>query len=194
MARLMGFPSYAEYQLDSFSLAARPAAVHAFLERLAAAVAPKAAAEVAELAQLKRRLAGGGPLQPWDRQYLVAAAEAGGPGGGGGSGSSGRGLAAHAAQASFPLEAVVEGLSELLRRSMGVSLQEHPLGRGEWEGTLAGCCRLQTAGRARPTRPQVMLIAVATIPTHVLSACHTLPMPARRRGLGQRRAKNGGRA
>ena len=134
MAQLMGFPSYAQYQLDSFSLASHPAAVGAFLERLAPAIAPKAVAEAAELAELKRRLAGGGPLQPWDKQYLVAAAEAGA--GAGSSGGSERGLAAQAAQASFPLEAVVQGLSELLRRSMGVSLQERPLGKGGRQG----CC------------------------------------------------------
>ena len=129
----MGFPSYAEYQLDSFSLAGHPAAVGVFLEQLAGAIAPKAAAEAAELAELKRRLLGGGRLQPWDKQYLVAAAEAGagGSGGGGGGGCGGQ-VGGHAPEPSFQLEAVVEGLSELLRRSMGVSLQERPLGTGGW--------------------------------------------------------------
>ncbi|PRW32540.1 putative mitochondrial intermediate mitochondrial [Chlorella sorokiniana] len=129
MAQLMGFPSYAEYQLDSFSLAGRPTAVGIFLERLADAIAPKAAAEASELGALKHRLLGGGGLQPWDKQYLVAAAEAGA---GGSSSSSSGELGRHPApQPTFRLEAVVEGLSELLRRSMGVSLQERPLGRGE---------------------------------------------------------------
>ncbi len=139
MARLMGFPSYAEYQLDSFSLAGQPAAVGSFLGRLADAIAPKAAAEAAELGYLKRRLFGSGSLQPWDKQYLVAAAEAGAGGGSSSSSSGGSGgeLGRHpAAQPTFQLEAVVEGLSELLRRSMGVSLQERPLGRGGWVG---GC-------------------------------------------------------
>lgn len=130
MARLMGFPSYSEYQLDSFSLAGHPAAVGIFLERLADAIAPKAAAEAQELGELKRRLLGGSSLQPWDKQYLVAAAEAGA---GGSSGGSSGELGRHPApQPTFQLEAVVEGLSELLRRSMGVSLQERPLGKGGW--------------------------------------------------------------
>lgn len=93
MARLMGFPSYAEYQLDSFSLAGQPAAVGSFLGRLADAIAPKAAAEAAELGYLKRRLFGSGSLQPWDKQYLVAAAEAGAGGGSSSSSSGGSGSA-----------------------------------------------------------------------------------------------------
>ena len=155
----MGLPSYAEYQLDSFSLAGHPAAVGIFLERLADSIAPKAAAEAQELGELKRRLLGGGGLQPWDKQYLVAAAEAGT---GGSSGSSSGELGRHPApQPTFQLEAVVEGLSELLRRSMGVSLQERPLGKGGWVGGVGwmGGRRVAAGGHAMCRQGQASQLA-----------------------------------
>ncbi len=133
----MGFPSYAAYQLDAFSLAGQPSAVVAFLERLTAGIAPKCAAELAEMRELKRlhlgaaaaaacggeqRAPGAAPpqVQPWDRQFLAQAAR---------SGEDAAQL--NALPEYFELERVVEGLGELLRRSMGVSLREVPLEPGE---------------------------------------------------------------
>ncbi|KAL4424571.1 hypothetical protein ABPG77_009155 [Micractinium sp. CCAP 211/92] len=137
VAALMGFPSYAAYQLDAFSLAGQPSAVVAFLERLTAGIAPKCAAELAEMRELKRlhlgaaaaaacggeqRAPGAAPpqVQPWDRQFLAQAAR---------SGEDAAQL--NALPEYFELERVVEGLGELLRRSMGVSLREVPLEPGE---------------------------------------------------------------
>lgn len=135
IAGLMGYPSYAQYQLDSFSLASRPAAVAAFLVRFAAAIGPKCRQEVDELARLKAAGASGGgsgpaggaaeagAVQPWDRQHLMAAAQGG---------------ADAAALARLPewfeLERVIEGLGELLARSMGVRLEERPLAPGGRHG------------------------------------------------------------
>ena len=126
VARLMGFPSYAAYQLDSFSLAGQPGAVAAFLQRFASAIAPKAAAEAADLRSLKaaalrgRRGGGGADPRPWDTHWLQAAAR---------RGSDAAGL--DTLPQYLELESVVEGLSTLLRRSMGVSLREVPLAPGE---------------------------------------------------------------
>lgn len=125
VARLMGFDSYSAYQLDSFSLASRPAAVAAFLRRFAADIAPKCEEEAAEMARLKRLCSGstgGGTaaVQPWDRHFLMAAAR---------SGEEAEALAS--LPAYLELERVVEGLSDLLRRSMGVQLQERALAEGE---------------------------------------------------------------
>lgn len=154
----MGFPSYAAYQLDAFSLAGQPSAVVAFLERLTAGIAPKCAAELAEMRELKRLhlgasaaavgAAGGGgeqrapgPLlpqaQPWDRQFLAQAAR---------SGEDAAQL--NALPEYFELERVVEGLGELLRRSMGVSLREVPLEPGE--GWLLTWFAAQVAGGCQP--------------------------------------------
>jgi Zn-dependent oligopeptidase len=122
----MGFDSYSAYQLDSFSLASRPAAVAAFLRRFAAAIAPKCADEAAELSRLKKLHSSssggdsGSEARPWDRAFLAAAAAEGG-------GADALG----ALPAYLELESVVEGLSQLLRRSMGVTLEERPLVAGE---------------------------------------------------------------
>lgn len=122
----MGFDSYSAYQLDSFSLASRPAAVAAFLRRFAAAIAPKCADEAAQLSRLKKLHSSssssdsGSEARPWDRAFLAAAAAEGG-------GADALG----ALPAYLELESVVEGLSQLLRRSMGVALEELPLVAGE---------------------------------------------------------------
>eukprot|EP00887_Chlorella_sp_A99_P005743 scaffold1.g5743.t1 len=155
IARIMGHESYAAYQLDGFSLAGHPGAVSAFLQRLAAELSPRAAAEAAALRALKQRLAragletgGGGAaagvehiasssssspgLAPWDRGYLLGLARA------------------EAAQADltvlpqhFQLDHVVEGLGRLTRRLMGVALEEVPLQPGE--GWAPGVRRLEAS-------------------------------------------------
>ena len=77
------------------------------------------------MARLKRLCSGstgGGTaaVQPWDRHFLMAAAR---------SGEEAEALAS--LPAYLELERVVEGLSDLLRRSMGVQLQERALAEGE---------------------------------------------------------------
>lgn len=118
----MGFESYAAYQLDAFSLALRPAAVAAFLERLASDITPKCLQEAGDLAALKRQHLDGnaGVVQPWDRQWLQAAAR---------GGDAARALAT--LPDYFELEGVVQGLSRLLCASMGMALAEAPLAPGE---------------------------------------------------------------
>lgn len=164
VAALMGFPSYAAYQLDSFSLAGQPSAVVAFLERLTADIAPKCAAELAEMQELKRAhlgapggaaggSAGGGEqraraaavVRPWDRQFLAQAARSGEDA-----------VQLNALPEYFELERVVEGLGELLRRSMGVSLRELPLEPGEacLQQTRDRCCMQQTRGLCSTARLQ----------------------------------------
>lgn len=127
VARLMGFESFGSYQLDSFSLASHPDAVATFLQRFAADIAPKCAEEAAQMTLLKRITSSGGgggssgtaAVQPWDRQFLMAA------------GRSNEEADALSMTEYLELERVVEGLSELLRRSMGVQLQERGLEPGE---------------------------------------------------------------
>lgn len=129
IAALMGFPSYAAYQLDQFSLAGRPQAVDAFLSTLSSAIAPACAREAAHLAQLKRTLSGGSTstnsstseqLHPWDMSWLMAAAKARGP------------AADVAALAEYlTLDSCVAGVSALLQRLMGVTLSEETPAAGE---------------------------------------------------------------
>jgi intermediate peptidase len=143
MAALMGYQSFAAYQLQGFSLAARPQAVAQFLAGLGAAVAPAAQAEAAQLRELKRRLGGraaaappsshsssafdgrGGAapaaLRPWDRDWLLGAAREGHPGD----------EAARALCAYLTVDGCIRGLSELLRRLMRVSLVEEAPAAGE---------------------------------------------------------------
>ena len=142
----MGFPSYAAYQLDSFSLAATPAAVDAFLRRFAGAIAPRCQRELQELRSLKAQLGGGGggshgsgaDVQPWDRLWLMAAARAG----------SSDAAALDALPSYLELERVVGGLSRLLAASMGVSLRERPLAPGAplWDRRCGGAGWVEAAG------------------------------------------------
>jgi intermediate peptidase len=150
----MGFDSYSAYQLDSFSLASHPSAVVAFLERFAAAIQPKCRLELADLQGLKALHlpgdgdSGGGDVRPWDRAFLTAAARS----------SEDEASQLASLPEFFQLEQVVEGLSQLLRRSMGVQLQEQPLAPGE--GWAPGVRKLaamhETGGWVRSARACVL--------------------------------------
>jgi intermediate peptidase len=131
LAELMGFPSFAAYQLDGFSLARTPGGVAAFLDELEAGAAPASAAEAAELLALKRRLllgggGGGAPpaelaaLKPYDRAWLIGAARGAGPAG------ALAALAAHVTPAS-----AVAGLGALTAALTGAALREAAPAAGE---------------------------------------------------------------
>jgi Zn-dependent oligopeptidase len=68
LAHLLGFQTWAAYQLDTKMAKSAPAVVQ-FLEDIDAALLPKAHAEVDVLATLKNQEEGNNQLRPWDRQY-----------------------------------------------------------------------------------------------------------------------------
>ncbi|GAB4822253.1 hypothetical protein N2152v2_009299 [Parachlorella kessleri] len=123
IASIMGFTSYAHYQLDGVTLANRPEAVQAFLQHLSTSIRPKCRQERDQLQRAKQQGgAGSSAVQPWDRAYLMGLCK-------GAEGS--RGVDLSQLQEYFQLEPVVAGLSGLLQQLMGVSLEERPLEKGE---------------------------------------------------------------
>lgn len=122
MAALMGFESYAAYQLDNFSLAATPHAVKTFLEELASAVKPAADREALKLAEIKRkynRNSGNSRsssllLEPWDKDWAIIKATRGGPG---------EQLAHHFGQ-HITLDGCLAGLSLLLEKTLNIKVIE----------------------------------------------------------------------
>ena len=67
-ARLLGFPSFAHYNLAD-RMAKTPEAALALLETVWCAVLPKVNAHIAELQALAREEGQDDPIQPWDRRY-----------------------------------------------------------------------------------------------------------------------------
>jgi len=124
MAALMGFDSYAAYQLDNFSVAATPYAVETFLEELASAVKPAADREALKLAEIKRKHSSCSSgtnafsssllLEPWDRDWAIIKATRGGPS---------EQLARHFAQ-HVTLDGCLAGLSLLLETTLHIKVIE----------------------------------------------------------------------
>ncbi|PNH07339.1 Mitochondrial intermediate peptidase [Tetrabaena socialis] len=135
IARLQGFPSYAALRTSGSSLAAAPAAVVAFLERLAADVRPLAGQELGVLAGLKasdlRGSTAGGPtaVHAWDVEYYAARAR--------------RQLATSPASAVLrftALPSVLAGVRLLLRRLFRIDLAVEAAAPGEaWAPGVLRC-------------------------------------------------------
>ncbi len=68
LAHLLGFPTWAAYQLDA-KMAKTPQRVTSFLADIDSRLLPRAKAEIAVLAALKRRLGDASPFSPWDYAY-----------------------------------------------------------------------------------------------------------------------------
>ena len=68
LAHLLGFKTWAAYQLDA-KMAKTPQRVLAFLTEIDSKLLPKARVELAELQQLKRTSGDASPWQPWDYAY-----------------------------------------------------------------------------------------------------------------------------
>ena len=127
MAALMGFDSYAAYQLDNFSLAATPYAVETFLKELASAVKPAAEREALKLAEIKRKHNGSSSkfssssssllLEPWDRDWAILKATRGGPS---------EQLARHFGQ-HVTLDGCLAGLSLLLVKTLNIKVIEESI-------------------------------------------------------------------
>jgi mitochondrial intermediate peptidase len=134
MAALMGFDSYAAYQLDNFSLAATPHAVEVFLDDLAAALKPAADREALKIAEIKRKSSTGSGkrrklmsnlnlsssllLEPWDRDWALHKAAQGG---------LSEQLARHFEQ-HVTLEGCLAGLSLLLEKTLKIKIIEQQVG------------------------------------------------------------------
>ncbi|KAG2485902.1 hypothetical protein HYH03_015346 [Edaphochlamys debaryana] len=155
MARLQGYPSYASLRTAAGSLARTPAAVEAFLRRLAGEVRPLAERELQELARIKAfDLRGAppppgsppaGPLSPspsgspplppiaaWDLEYYASRA---------------RRLRCSAPPSALlrytALPSVLAGVARLLRAVFGVGLEAAPAAPGE--GWAPGVLRLRAS-------------------------------------------------
>jgi intermediate peptidase len=143
MAALMGFESYAAYQLDNFSLAATPHAVETFLEELATAVKPAAEKEAFKLTEIKRRNSKSGNLslptsssssalhlEPWDRDWAINKATHGG---------LSEQLARYFEQ-HVTLDGCLAGVSLLLEKTLDIKIIEETRDSGgeNGEGMLQG--------------------------------------------------------
>lgn len=128
MAALMGFPSYAHYQLDQFSLAGVPGAVQEFLNTLGTAIWPSCEAEAQALTAVKQRYStrdadasARGQLKPWDWHWAVGRANA----------EDSTGTHVSALGQYLTLDGCVAALSTLLEGLMGVRLREERPASGE---------------------------------------------------------------
>ena len=65
IANLLGFRTWADYQLDA-TMAKTPANVFGLLDKVQAALLPKARAEIAVLAEMKKKAGDGTPFARWD--------------------------------------------------------------------------------------------------------------------------------
>ncbi|CAK7241430.1 MAG: Mitochondrial intermediate peptidase [Sporothrix thermara] len=156
LARLAGFDSYAHMALRDRMMAKSPESVHQFLTALSRRNAPLVAREVADLVAAKRRAthgaaAGSVVLDPWDKDFYMAALRQAAEG----SEGSEAAQAAQAAQAAgdyfgqqqqqqrvvpqkrdgplshyFSLGTVMQGLSRLFQRLYGIRFvpRETPAG------------------------------------------------------------------
>jgi thimet oligopeptidase len=70
IANLLGFKTWADYQLD-VSMAKTPANVFALLEKVQVALLPKARAEIAVLAQMKKAAGEDSPFANWDYGFYA---------------------------------------------------------------------------------------------------------------------------
>ena len=125
MAAELGHESFASMATASL-MARSPETVRALLAEFDAAVTPHAAREDDALAR-EAGLPSGARVTPWDRPFYSMR-------------RSSRALGANGAALPMPLDAlaeytllpsVLEGLSELLERFLGLSLVEAPMGEGE---------------------------------------------------------------
>ena len=130
IATIMGYPSYAAYQLDGFSLAHTPGAVNEFLDSLSKAIRPAADREVGRLVRAMDEALGRGSasrspehgigLSPWDKDWAMRAAGRGGP----------LDLIAHLSH-YFTVEKALDGLSFVSSKVLGVDIFEEECPDGE---------------------------------------------------------------
>lgn len=112
IAQLAGYSSWAEYQLDGFSLAATPRAVHSFLSE----VLEKASPLIDKDAHTLQKFSNKSVLEPWDRLYYSRLVKE-------------KGTALKTP--SFPLRRVLEVLTLVLNTFLGIRMQPVAMKPGE---------------------------------------------------------------
>jgi len=118
LATLTGFRSFAAYTIQPYSLAQKPEPVVSFLREMATELRPLVGEELRVLQRLKG--AGRGRLRHWDRLHLMAKAR------------SKLAKTPHASITDYlPMEACLAGLAHVLDGTMGLRLDERPLGAAE---------------------------------------------------------------
>ena len=111
LARLMGYPSYAQLALAD-RMAGTPEAAVALLERTWASVKPRALAQLADYQTLADREGAGIRLAPWDRQFYAEKLR-----------RERFGLDGGAVKAHFPLDAVLQALFWAAGRVHGLNFK-----------------------------------------------------------------------
>jgi oligopeptidase A len=113
-ARLLGFPSYAEYSLAT-KMAESPAAVERFLLDLGGRARKRAQHELDTLREFAARLGGPAELQPWDLPYYAEKLK-----------QEALGLSDEALRPYFPAPQVIDGMFALVSRLYGIAFEPAP--------------------------------------------------------------------
>jgi thimet oligopeptidase len=111
IAHLLGFDSWAAYQLDN-KMARTPARALALVEEVAARLLPRARAEIQVLAQRKRDAGDLTPFAAWDYPYYEARLE-----------QARSGVDGEQIREYFPVDAFVPAVLELYGKLLGVTFQ-----------------------------------------------------------------------
>ena len=111
MARLLAFPSYAAFALDS-RMAKTPRAVHAAIDRVAAAAVPRAREELAALRAFAAGHGAAGALRHWDLAYWSRRRK-----------EALHGYSSETLRPYLPFPRVLEGLFGLARELFGVAVE-----------------------------------------------------------------------
>jgi len=112
LARALGFKTWAAYKLDT-QMAKDPARVVDFLTTIDSKLLPKARAEVAALAALKRSEGGKGPFERWDYTYYEAQLE-----------KTKYAVDPNVVRQYFPVDHVISSIFKIYETLLSVTFQE----------------------------------------------------------------------
>jgi intermediate peptidase len=135
IAAMNGHSSWSAYQLDDFSLAGQPAAVHAFLREISYNTRDLVEEEGNMLLQMKKKTQGsscrGGnlmQLHPWDRLYYTNIAKK--------MNNNHPSSVSRSLSSYFPLHICIQGLAKVVHSLTGVTLKQVAvLPQEGWAGT-----------------------------------------------------------
>ena len=122
-ARLLGFPSYAEYSLAT-KMADSPAEVERFLLELGAKARRRAQQELDELRAFAAKLGGPAQIEPWDVPYYAEKLK-----------HATLGLSDEELRPFFPAPQVIDGMFALASRLYGASFEPAP-GIATWHADV----------------------------------------------------------
>jgi mitochondrial intermediate peptidase len=137
IAAMNGHSSWSAYQLDDFSLAGQPGAVHAFLREISYNTRDLVEEEGNVLLQMKKKTQGsssrGGQtmqLHPWDRLYYTNIAKK--------INNNHPSSFSRSLSSYFPLHICIQGLAKVVHSLTGVTLKQVPMLPQEgWASTTA---------------------------------------------------------